>query len=163
MRNTRRRHNDGPRSEQGDPPEADEDWRGPGVTGRTLSCLRPCQSEGGGDRARMPVTLPCESDGQMHRDGRSAAVRMQPETAVAECGRVHGAPELDVYARMRVSEKISVDYRRGKDERRCIQGLQKNDRLRGQDKADFQSARPAPASCCLHIVFRSGKRRRSGA
>ncbi len=31
-----------------------------------------------------------------------------------------------------------------------------------QDKADFQSARPAPASCCLHIVFRSGKRRRSG-
>ena len=93
------------------------------------------------DRARMPVTMPRQSDGKLHRDG-SGAVKMQPKDPVAECGRVHGASQPHANERKRVTEYRFVYYRSRKEKRRWMQSLAKYDRLRGQDKG----ARGAPRS-----------------
>lgn len=91
------------------------------------------------DRARMPVTMPRQSDGKLHRDGSRAAT-VQPKHPVAECGRVHGASELHANERKRIAEYRFVYHRSRKEKRRWMQSLAKHDRLRGPDKC--QSARP---------------------
>lgn len=93
------------------------------------------------NRARMPVTMPRQSDGKLHRDG-SGAANMQPKHPVTECGRVHGASELHANERKRIIEYRFVYHRRRKEKRRWMQSLAKYDRLRGQDKG----ARGAPRS-----------------
>ncbi len=85
------------------------------------------------DRARMPVTMPRQSDGKLHRDG-SGAANMQPKHPVTECGRVRGASELHANERKRIIEYRFVYHRRRKEKRRWMQSLAKYDRLRGQDK-----------------------------
>lgn len=70
------------------------------------------------DRVGMPVTLPRESDGKMHRDGKSAA-DMQPETAVDECAGVHGAPDLSILAANIAPAGFRVFYCRVEEKRRC--------------------------------------------
>lgn len=85
------------------------------------------------DRARMPVMMPRQSDGKLHRDGSGAAT-VQPKHPVAECGRVHGASELQANERQRIAEYRFVYYRIQKEKRRWTRSLPKHDRLRGQDK-----------------------------
>lgn len=85
------------------------------------------------DRARLPVTMPRQSDGKLHRDGSGAATA-QLKHPVAECGRVHGASELQANERKRIAEYRFVYYRIQKEKRRWTQSLAKHDRLRGRDK-----------------------------
>jgi hypothetical protein len=47
---------------------------------------------GATDRVGLPVMLLTQTDGSVHRDGFPAAV-VQQHFAVAECGRLHGAPD----------------------------------------------------------------------
>ncbi|MDK1494271.1 hypothetical protein QN219_30385 [Sinorhizobium sp. 7-81] len=85
------------------------------------------------DRVGLPVMLPRESDGKMHRDGKSAAVP-RPETAIAECGGLHGAPELETRWEQRIVAKTSVFYSIDKEKRRCSTVHPKHNRLGRQDK-----------------------------
>lgn len=85
------------------------------------------------DRARLPVTMLRQSDGKVRHDGSSAAL-MQPKQPVAERGRLHGASELNARTRNRSAEHRFVYYRILKEERRWLQSIAKNNRLRWQDK-----------------------------
>ena len=86
------------------------------------------------DRVGVPVMLPRMSDGKMHRDGQSAAVRWQPDNAVAECGRVHRAPELSLVKGPRVVANYRVSCRRKKEERLWRRRRARQRELRGRDK-----------------------------
>ena len=81
------------------------------------------------DRARVPVTMPRQSDGKMRRDGSSAA-NAQPKHSVAERGGVHGASELEVSERQRVREN-DIEYLRSQEKRRWPEVSRKHDRLGG--------------------------------
>jgi hypothetical protein len=70
------------------------------------------------DHARMPVTMPRDSDGKMRRGGSNAA-RLQPHHPVDERGRLHGAPELEPFAEQRIAAKIRVEFTNAKEKRRC--------------------------------------------
>lgn len=86
------------------------------------------------DHARMPVMLLRHSDGKMRRDGSKAA-SMQPNTAVAERGRVHGAPELAAVVAHHVQAWRRGPCRRKERKREWLKWYANDDRLRGQDKS----------------------------
>jgi hypothetical protein len=86
------------------------------------------------DHARMPVTMPRDSDGKMRLGGLNAA-RMQPHHPVDERGRLHGAPELDPFAEQRIAAKLRVDFSNVKEKRRCRKSSLTATRLRRQDKS----------------------------
>jgi hypothetical protein len=86
------------------------------------------------DHARMPVMLLRHSDGKMRRDGSTAA-SMQPNTAVAERGRVHGAPGLAAVVAHRVQAWRRGPCRRKERKREWVKWYANDDRLRGQDKS----------------------------
>ncbi|ESW90269.1 hypothetical protein X772_08365 [Mesorhizobium sp. LSJC280B00] len=69
------------------------------------------------DRVGLPVTMPRESDGKMHPDGKSAA-SMQPENAVGECAGLHGAPDLGRFPGKHVAESRKVFLSRKEERRR---------------------------------------------
>jgi hypothetical protein len=86
------------------------------------------------DHARMPVTMPRDSDGKMRLGGSNAA-RLQPHHPVDERGRLHGAPELDPFAEQRIVEKRRVEFSNEKEKRRCRKRSLTATRLRRQDKS----------------------------
>lgn len=90
---------------------ADEERR----EARYLACGRADRKTAGPRRSACDV--PRESDGKMHRDGQSAAVRQQPDHPVAECGRVHGAPELMLAEALLRTNSVQIIMRK-KDEPR---------------------------------------------
>lgn len=85
------------------------------------------------DHARMPVMLLRHSDGKMRRDGSKAA-SLQPNTAVAERGRVHGAPGLAAVVAHRVQAWRRGPCRRKERKREWLKWYANDDRIREQDK-----------------------------
>jgi hypothetical protein len=85
------------------------------------------------DHARVPVILLRHSDGKMRRDGSNAA-SMQPNTAVAERGRLHGAPGLAVVEEPRVLARIRGPCRNQERNGEWVRERRLVDRLRRQDK-----------------------------
>lgn len=60
------------------------------------------------DRARVPVTMPRQTDGKMRLDG-SGAAKGQPEYPVDERGRVQGASQLEAAKSKRaICERPSI-------------------------------------------------------
>jgi hypothetical protein len=88
----------------------------------------------------MPVMLPRESDGDMRRDGSSAAF-VQPKHPVAERGGPHGAPGLDRLAEERIAASCDVLRSRKKGKRRWKTVHPKYSRLGRQDKGPRGAAR----------------------
>lgn len=86
------------------------------------------------DRARVPVTMPRQTDGKMRLDG-SGAAKGQPEYPVDERGRVQGASQLETTKSKRVMANDRVYFRIRKEKRRCQEDRRKHSRLRGQDKS----------------------------
>lgn len=83
------------------------------------------------DHAGLPVMMPRESDGEMRRDGSSAA-NVQPKHPVAERGRVHGVPDFSSYEVLRIAAKREVVLSSEKDKRRWRKRARDPDRLRAQ-------------------------------
>jgi hypothetical protein len=85
------------------------------------------------DHARVPVIMPRESDRELRRDGSET---VQPDRLdsmkrpVDECGRLHGAPELDPKAKQRIVEKSRVEFSNAKEKRRCRKSSPTATRLR---------------------------------
>ena len=139
--------------EQWSSARADEDWCRPRTTGRTLSCLWP-DAGWSSDHAGLPVMMPRQSDGEMRRDGSSAA-DVQPKYPVAERGRVHGVPGFSSGEALRVAAKREVVLSSEKDKRRWRKRARDPDRLRGQDKG----ARCAPLfGCAFSRVYAANSR-----
>lgn len=86
------------------------------------------------DRARVPVTMPRQTDGKMRLDG-SGAAKGQPEYPVDERGRVQGASQLEAAKSMREMANDRVYSRIRNYKRRCPEDRRKHSRLRGQDKS----------------------------
>jgi hypothetical protein len=101
------------------------------------------------DRARMPVTMPRQSDGKLRRDGSNAAIT-QPKHPVDERGRVHGASDLNASRSEYAIENSFVYHRKRKEKRRWMQNLAKHDRLGGQDKRPNIVRRPVG---CFGLVI----------
>lgn len=99
---------------------------------RRAGCLPSSRS----DRARVPVTMPRQTDGKMRLDG-SGAAKGQPEYPVDERGRVQGASELEAAASKRAMANDRVYSRIQKEKRRCPEDQRKHSRLRGQDKSPY--------------------------
>lgn len=100
------------------------------------------------DRARVPVTMPRQSDGNLRRDGSSAA-NEQLKHPVDERGRVHGASDLNASRTEHAIENSLVYYRKRKEKRRWMQNLAKHDRLRGQDKREHIVLRSVGCFCLI--------------
>src|SRR5690348_841606 len=86
------------------------------------------------DHARVPVMLLRHSDGKMRRDGSNAA-SMQPSTAVAERGRLHGASGLAVVEEPRVLAYIREPCRNQERNGKWVRWRRMLGRLRRQDKS----------------------------
>jgi hypothetical protein len=97
------------------------------------------------DHARVPVMLLRHSDGKMRRDGSNAA-SMQPNTAVAERGRLHGAPGLAVVEEPRVLARIRGPFRNQERNGQWVRERRLVDRLRRQDKANSRSRTRRPSA-----------------
>lgn len=118
-------------------------------TGSTISCLRPRTA----DRARLPVTMPRNSDSDMCRAGQSIA-SMQSDTGLDEHGRLHGVSDLsNDFADLRTSASNSWSFSAKERKRRWRILAQKRSQIRRPDKARFLAAGALPLSICLHIVF----------
>ena len=101
------------------------------------------------DRARVPVTMPRQTDGKMRLDG-SGAAKGQPEDPVDERGRVQGASELEAAKSKRAMANDRVYSRIQKEKRRCPEDRRKHNRLRGQDKRAHIALR---SGCCFCTSF----------
>jgi hypothetical protein len=99
-------------------------------TGSTISCLRLALL----DRARVPVMLPRKSDSDMRRDGSNAACE-QPDHAVDERGRVHGVPDLEHFAGLRILASRRVAFTAMEEEWRWRRLRNLRAQIRGQDKS----------------------------
>jgi hypothetical protein len=115
------------------------------------------------DHARVPVMLLRHSDGKMRRDGSNAA-SMQPNTAVAERGRLHGAPGLAVVEEPRVLARIRGPCRNQERNGEWVRERRLVDRLRRQDKANWRSRAPCDrkglsAHWFLHLATPSERHR----
>jgi hypothetical protein len=99
------------------------------MTGSTISCLWPRQA----DHARMPVTMPRNSDSDMCRDGSSAASE-QSKNAVDEHGRVYSVSDLDHFAPPRATGSNRVPLLAIEETERWRVGRKSWDQIRGQDK-----------------------------
>ena len=86
------------------------------------------------DHARLPVMMLRHSDGKLRRDGSRAAL-WQPNTAVDERGRLHGAPGLAVVEQPRVRARIRGPCRNQERKREWSRERRLVDRLRRQDNA----------------------------
>jgi len=86
------------------------------------------------DHARVPVMLLRHSDGKMRRDGSNAA-SMQPNTAVAERGRLHGASGLAVVEQPRGPARIRAPCRSQERNGEWVRWRKMLGRLRQQDKS----------------------------
>ena len=100
-------------------------------TGSTISCLRPRTA----DRARLPVTMPRNSDSDMCRAGQSIA-SMQSDTGLDEHGRLHGVSDLsNDFADLRTSASNSWSFSAKERKRRWRILAQKRSQIRRQDKS----------------------------
>jgi hypothetical protein len=81
------------------------------------------------------------SDGKMRRDGSNAA-SMQPNTAVAERGRLHGASGLAVVEQPRGPARIRAPCRSQERNGEWVRWRKMLGRLRRQDKANCRSLAP---------------------
>lgn len=70
------------------------------------------------DRARVPVTMPRQTDGKMRLDG-SGAAKEQSKYPVDERGRVQGASELEAGKGRHVMANDRVYSRILNEKRRC--------------------------------------------
>ena len=115
-------------------------------TGSTISCLRPRTA----DRARLPVTMPRNSDSDMCRAGQSIA-SMQSDTGLDEHGRLHGVSDLsNDFADLRTSASNSWSFSAKERKRRWRILAQKRSQIRRQDK---RSASTWPScGCCSEII-----------
>ena len=86
------------------------------------------------DHARVPVMWLRHSDGKMRRDGSRAAL-LQPDHAVDERGRLHGASGLAVVEPPRVLARIRGPCRNRERNGEWVRASQRDDRLRRQDKS----------------------------
>ena len=86
------------------------------------------------DHVRLPVMWLRRSDGKLRRDGSSAASR-QPDSPVAERGRLHGAPGLCCGVEHRVLARIRGPCRNQERNGEWVRWRRLLDRLRQQDKA----------------------------
>ena len=99
-------------------------------TGSTISCLRPRTA----DRARLPVTMPRNSDSDMCRAGQSIA-SMQSDTGLDEHGRLHGVSDLsNDFADLRTSASNSWSFSAKERKRRWRILAQKRSQIRLPDK-----------------------------
>lgn len=119
-------------------------------TGSTISCLRPRTA----DRARLPVTMPRNSDSDMCRAGQSIA-SMQSDTGLDEHGRLHGVSDLsNDFADLRTSASNSWSFSAKERKRRWRILAQKRSQIRRQDKAKFLAAGvAAPKYLSAHCFF----------
>jgi hypothetical protein len=85
------------------------------------------------DHAGVHVMLR-RADVKLRRDGIRAAL-LQRTWAVAECGRVHGAPGLAVVVAQRGPARRRGPCRNKERKREWVTARRKLDRLRGQDKS----------------------------
>jgi hypothetical protein len=85
------------------------------------------------DHVRLPVMWLRRSDGKMRRDG-SRAASLQPNSPVAERGRLHGASGLAVVEQRRVRARIRGPCRKRERKREWLRWRRLLDRLRQQDK-----------------------------
>ena len=100
-------------------------------TGSTISCLRPRTA----DRARLPVTMPRNSDSDMCRAGQSIA-SMQSDTGLDEHGRLHGVSDLsNDFADLRTSASNSWSFSAKERKRRWRILAQKRSQIRRRDKS----------------------------
>ena len=100
-------------------------------TGSTISCLRPRTA----DRARLPVTMPRNSDSDMCRAGQSIA-SMQSDTGLDEHGRLHGVSDLsNDFADLRTSASNSWSFSAKERKRRWRILAQKRSQIRWRDKS----------------------------
>lgn len=106
---------------------------------RYLACGRLRSNHAG-----MPVTLPWESDVDMHREGfQPAYVRPSMPSLNAEECTAHQISNAGMIRRKRCLCRC----RKGEPEWRWPKNLAQ---LRGQDESH---GTPAAITCCLHIVF----------
>ena len=108
------------------------------------------------DHAGVPVMWLRHADVKLRRDGIRAAL-LQRHYAVAERGRVHGAPGLACVVQCRGPSWIRGPCRNRGDQRQWVRARKKPDRLRGQDKS--HKVRPVgwlgfawKFRCALNIV-----------
>jgi len=97
------------------------------------------------DHARVPVMLLRHSDGKMRRDGSNAA-SMQPNTAVAERGRLHGASGLAVVEEPRGPARTRGPCRSQERNGEWVIWRKMFGRLRRQDKANWRSRIRRPSA-----------------
>lgn len=111
------------------------------------------------DHARVPVMLPRQSDADMRRDGSTTAqtVPIPPSMSAEECTAHQdsrpGTGSTRWCSGGRPVSQNSASSDTVENRRRRWPRRERDPRLRGQDKADFQSALAALVSGCLHIVF----------
>jgi hypothetical protein len=86
------------------------------------------------DHARVPVMWLRRADGKLRRDGSRAAL-LQPDNAVAERGRLHGASGLAVVEPPRVLARIRGPCRNRERNGEWLRERSLVDRLRRQDKS----------------------------
>ena len=86
------------------------------------------------DHARVPVMRLRRADGKLRRDGSRAAL-LQPDNAVAERGRLHGASGLAVVEPPRVLARIRGPCRNRERNGEWLRERSLVDRLRRQDKS----------------------------
>ena len=119
-------------------------------TGSTISCLRPRTA----DRARLPVTMPRNSDSDMCRAGQSIA-SMQSDTGLDEHGRLHGVSDLsNDFADLRTSASNSWSFSAKERKRRWRILAQKRSqiRLRAALSAQRNKTDAADALGIAHIM-----------
>lgn len=107
------------------------------------------------DRAGLPVTMFRLSDGKVRHDG-SRAANKQRCYAVAECGRLHGASELNARVRNCGLEDRIVYYRSLEEERRWKESREKYDRLRRRDKRPRGAASIGCVVSSVYAAFLRG-------
>lgn len=103
------------------------------------------------DHARMPVMWLRHADGKLRRDDSRAAA-LQPNTPVAERGRVRGAPGLAAVVDKRVQAWRRGPCRKRERKREWVRAEQQHDRLRGRDKRPQCAARSV-GCCCLRFLL----------
>lgn len=129
----------------------DEDWRRSRTMERASSCLWRTLAVSL-DHARLPVMMLRHFDGNMRRDGSSAA-RPQPSQPVAERGELPGAPELSAGVAERTAANRTRTLRVTEERRRWRRRPDLSHRLGRQDKAGHPAAGAWRLSVCLHVAF----------
>ena len=114
---------------------------------RYLACgCTPC-----GVGLDLPVMMLRHFDGNMRRDGSSAA-RPQPFHPVAERGGLHGAPEFSSHVARALAATRTRALTSQEERRRWQRRSESSHRLGRQDKAGCPATGAVRQKACLHVV-----------